>query len=150
MARILVADDSADMRHLLSALLIDQGHSVQVAPDGSVALGMILKQAPDLLILDVIMPTLDGYSLLRELRERNLREEIKILVLSAKTSEGDIVKGYKLGADRYLTKPFAADEMLRMVQHMLDTPKADLKGKTEEELDKAQLLSRLESMFTDL
>jgi DNA-binding response OmpR family regulator len=150
MARILVADDSADMRHLLSTLLIEQGHVVQVASDGSMAMGMILKQPPDLLILDVIMPSLDGYALMREMRERNLREEVKILILSAKTSEGDIVKGYKLGADRYLTKPFAADELLRTVQVMLDTPKAALKGKTEEELDKAQLLSRLESMFTDL
>lgn len=150
MARILIADDSADMRHLLSALLAEQGHSVAVANDGAQALEMIAQQAPDLLILDVIMPKLDGYSVLREMKANGSRDEIRILILSAKSSEGDIVKGYKLGADQYMTKPFGADDFLQTVATMLETPKRDLRGQTEKELEKAQLLSRLESLFSDI
>ncbi len=149
MARIIVADDSADMRHLLSTLLVERGHTVQVADNGLKAMELMRTQHPDLLVLDIIMPGLDGYGVLREMKNRGIREEVKILILSAKTSEADIVKGYKLGADRYVTKPFGADELLNTVQTMIDSQKQDLRGGTEEELDKAQLLSRLESIFSD-
>jgi DNA-binding response OmpR family regulator len=108
------------------------------------------RQAPDLLMLDVIMPNVDGYGVLREMKNSGLLQDVKILVLSAKTSEADIVKGYKLGADQYLTKPFGAQELLDSVEQMLETRKVDLKGKSQDELEKAQLLSRLESLFSDL
>lgn len=149
MARIIVADDSADMRHLLSTLLVERGHTVQIADNGFRAMELMKTQQPDLLVLDIIMPGLDGYGVLREMKNQGIRDDIKILILSAKTSEADIVKGYKLGADRYVTKPFGADELLNTIQTMIDSQKQDLRGRTEEELDKAQLLSRLESMFSD-
>ncbi|MFP5297388.1 MAG: response regulator transcription factor [Actinomycetota bacterium] len=150
MARILIVDDSPEMRHVLSALLMDHGLTIQVVGDGESALSIVEQQPPDLLVLDLIMPKMDGYTVLRQLDTMGVMNDMKILVLSAKTSEGDLVRGYRLGADHYLTKPFGADELLDAVTDMLATPKAELKRRTEAELDKAQLLSRLETIFSDL
>ena len=149
MAKILVADDSSDIRHLLSAILVEEGHSVTTASDGAKAVEMMAEEAPELLVLDVMMPRLDGYGVLTSMQETGLLSEVKVLILTAKTSEADWARGYKLGADQYLTKPFGSDELLQSVTNLLETSKADLKVKTEEELDRAQLLSRLESIFTD-
>jgi len=148
-AKILVADDSSDIRHLLSAILVEEGHSVTTANDGAKAVEMMAEEAPELLVLDVMMPRLDGYGVLTSMQETGLLSEVKVLILTAKTSEADWARGYKLGADQYLTKPFGSDELLQSVTNLLETSKADLKVKTEEELDRAQLLSRLESIFTD-
>lgn len=149
MARILITDDSADIRQLLSALMVEEGHKVLVASDGMKALEAVDTELPDLMILDVMMPNLDGYGVLREMNERNVTNEVKILILTAKTAEADWVRGYKLGADQYLTKPFGSDELIDSVNDLLATSKDDLRKRTEEELDRAQLLSRLESIFTD-
>lgn len=149
MAKILVTDDSSDIRHLLSAILVEEGHSVTTANDGAKAVEMMAEEAPDLLVLDIMMPRLDGYGVLTEMQNSGLLSEVKVLILTAKTSEADWARGYKLGADQYLTKPFGSDELLQSVSTLLETSKADLKVKTEEELDRAQLLSRLESIFTD-
>ena len=149
MARILITDDSADIRQLLSALMVEEGHKVLVASDGMKALEVIDTELPDLMILDVMMPNLDGYGVLREMNERNVTSDVKILILTAKTAEADWVRGYKLGADQYLTKPFGSDELIESVNDLLATSKDDLRKRTEEELDRAQILSRLESIFQD-
>lgn len=150
MARILIADDSSEIRQLLSAILVEAGHKVVVAGDGQKALDLMRAEPPDLLILDIMMPILDGYGVLKEMKATNLRNEVKILVLTAKASESDWVKGYKMGADHYLTKPFGSDELMAAIEGLLGRSKDQLKARTEEELNKAQLLSRLESIFSDL
>lgn len=146
MARILVADDSADMRDLLGALLSGEGHDVTVATNGAAAIAAIRSQSPDLLVLDVMMPQVDGFSVLREMKAAG--NEVKTLVLTAKASESDIVTGYKLGADRYLTKPFSPDELIETVANLLRASREDLRGRSQEELARAQLLERLESLFS--
>lgn len=149
MARILIVDDSADIRQLLSAILVEEGHKVVVAPDGQKALELMEADPPDLLILDIMMPVLDGYGVLKEIKRNGLRNDVRILILTAKASESDWVRGYKMGADQYLTKPFGSDELLAAIEGMLTLTKDQLKRRTEDELAKAQLLSRLESIFTD-
>jgi two-component system alkaline phosphatase synthesis response regulator PhoP len=149
MARILITDDSADIRQLLSALMVEEGHKVLVASDGLKAIEAIDTELPDLMILDIMMPNLDGYGVLREMNERNVTKDVKVLILTAKTAEADWVRGYKLGADQYLTKPFGSDELIAAVNGLLAASKDSLQKKTEEELDRAQLLSRLESIFQD-
>jgi DNA-binding response OmpR family regulator len=147
MARILLVDDSADIRHLLSTILRDEGHDVAVASDGVQAIEAIKNGAPDLMILDIMMPRMDGYGVLKEMRDGGLKDDVKILVLTAKAAEADWVRGYKLGADDYLTKPFGADELVDAVNTLLKMDSDAVKKRSEQELDKAQLLSRLESMF---
>jgi DNA-binding response OmpR family regulator len=149
MARILIADDSADIRQLLSAILVEEGHKVVVAGDGQKALDLMGADPPDLLILDIMMPVLDGYGVLKEMKRSGHRSDVRILILTAKASESDWVRGYKMGADQYLTKPFGSDELLAAIEGMLSMSKDQLKARTEDELSKAQLLSRLESIFTD-
>ena len=147
MARILIAEDNAEIRALVSSILIEEGHKVSVAQNGQQALDMMLDDAPDVLVLDIMMPQMDGYTVLKELKTSGIKETMKILVLTAKTSESDWVRGYKLGADAYVTKPFDIDELTRHVEELLSMTKDQLRVRREQELDKAQLLSRLESIF---
>jgi len=147
MGRILVVDDTADIRHLLTALLSGEGHDVVVASDGKRALDAIHSDKPDLLILDIMMPNLDGYGVLKAMSDAQLLSDVKVLVLTAKNAESDWVRGYRMGADHYLPKPFDTDELIDTVNSLLVTPKSALRKTRAEELDKAQLLSRLESMF---
>ena len=90
---------------------------------------------------------MDGYSVLKELKSSGVKDQMKILILTAKTSESDWVRGYKLGADSYLTKPFDTDELINAIEDLLSSTKEQLRVRREQELDKAQLLSRLESIF---
>jgi DNA-binding response OmpR family regulator len=150
MARILIAEDNAEIRTLVSGILVEEGHKVGVANNGQQALDMIMADAPDVLVLDIMMPQMDGYGVLKEIKSAGTREGMKILVLTAKTSETDWVRGYKLGADAYLTKPFDTDELVNGIEDLLGMTKEQLRVRREQELDKAQLLSRLESMFDSL
>ena len=147
MARILIAEDNAEIRTLVSGILVEEGHKVGVANNGQQALDMILADAPDVLVLDIMMPQMDGYTVLKEIKSAGTREGMKILVLTAKTSETDWVRGYKLGADAYLTKPFDTDELVNGIEDLLGMTKEQLRVRRDQELDKAQLLSRLESLF---
>ncbi len=147
MARILVAEDNAEIRSLVSSILTEEGHKVTPAQNGRQALDLMAKDAPDLLVLDIMMPQVDGYTVLKELKASGLRDTMKILVLTAKTSESDWVRGYKLGADAYITKPFDIDELTSQIEELLTMTKEQLRQRREQELDKAQLLSRLESIF---
>src|SRR5918997_107583 len=147
MARILIAEDNAEIRALVSSILVEEGHKVSVAQNGQQALDLMIEDAPDVLILDIMMPQMDGYTVLKEIKSSGIRESMKILVLTAKTSESDWVRGYKLGADAYITKPFDIDELTGQVEELLSMTKDQLRLRREQELDKAQLLSRLESIF---
>jgi DNA-binding response OmpR family regulator len=149
MARILVADDDADIRQLVTYALADQGHEVSVAKDGLEAVEHVQESPPDLLILDVMMPELDGYQVLETLGEKGLLELTKVLVLTAKGSERDWKQGFDLGAHRYMTKPFDPDELLAEVGDILTSTPEQLAAKREQEQDRANLLSQLESIFGD-
>ncbi|MFP5351966.1 MAG: response regulator transcription factor [Actinomycetota bacterium] len=147
MARILIAEDNAEIRTLVSSILVEEGHKVGVAQNGQQALDMMLDDPPDVLVLDIMMPQMDGYTVLKELKSSGIKETMKILILTAKTSESDWVRGFKLGADSYLTKPFDTDELINGIEDLLSSTKEQLRVRREAELDKAQLLSRLESIF---
>jgi DNA-binding response OmpR family regulator len=147
MARILIVEDNAEIRTLVSSILVEEGHKVGVAQNGQQALDMMMDDAPDVLVLDIMMPQMDGYSVLKEFKSSGIKEQMKILILTAKTSESDWVRGYKLGADSYLTKPFDTDELINAIEDLLSSTKEQLRVRREAELDKAQLLSRLESIF---
>ncbi len=82
MARILAAEDSAEIRTLVSSILVEQGHEVGVAQNGQQALDMMMDDPPDVLVLDIMMPQMDGYTVLKELKSSGINETVKILILT--------------------------------------------------------------------
>ncbi|HXV82375.1 MAG TPA: ATP-binding protein, partial [Candidatus Binatia bacterium] len=114
-SKILVADDNADMREYARRLLLQQGYDVIAVPDGEAALAVAREQKPDLVVADVMMPRLDGFGLLRALRNDPTTSTLPIILLSARAGEESRVEGFERGADDYLVKPFSARELLARV-----------------------------------
>ena len=143
-----MVDDDADIRGLLRLTLESYGFSVREAGDGVAALDALEERAPNGMILDVMMPGLDGYGVLRAMRQRDLAPNTKVLILTCKTEERDFVRGWELGADEYLTKPFEPDTLAGRLHELLRTSAEVLQRRREAELQKAELLDRLESAFS--
>jgi signal transduction histidine kinase len=116
---ILVADDNADMRDYLQSLLSDR-YTVETVPDGEQALAALQHRKPALVLADVMMPRLDGFGLLRQLRAEPETESIPVIMVSARAGEDEVVEGMKHGADDYLVKPFNSRELLARVQSHIE------------------------------
>jgi len=115
--KILVVDDEPAVRDSLRTALVLKGYEVALAADGDEALAAIVSAPPDALVLDVLMPRLDGLEVCRRLRQRG--DRTPILVLTARTAISDRVAGLDAGADDYLVKPFALDELLARLRALL-------------------------------
>jgi DNA-binding response OmpR family regulator len=122
--RIVIADDDDDIRQVLRMTLEEEGYSVAAACDGDAARDLVLATLPDLVVLDVMMPGLDGFEVLRILRARAQTREIPVVLLTAKTSDTDVWMGWEAGASSYLTKPFDFDELLRCIRMIGDASAA--------------------------
>lgn len=116
MKRILVVDDKANMRRLLQEYLTEQGYIVTTAENGRQALFAARHEPPDLILLDIMMPEMDGYAFLQNYRQE---AQTPIIFLTAKVDETDKVIGLELGADDYITKPFGMRELLARVRAVL-------------------------------
>jgi DNA-binding response OmpR family regulator len=116
-SRVLVIEDNADIAFGLRNNLEIEGHDVDVAPDGPTGLARAQKTAPDLVILDLMLPKLDGFRVLSSLRTGGFRAPV--LILTARGEEADKVKGLRLGGDDYVTKPFGVMELLARVEALL-------------------------------
>ena len=125
-AAILVVDDDAPIRRMLDRTLAADGYIVEPAADGGQALAAVERSTPDLVVLDVGLPGLDGLAVCRRLREKGLAAPV--LLLTARDAIADRVAGLDAGADDYLVKPFATDELLARVRALLR------RGKEPEEL----------------
>lgn len=147
MTDVLIVDDDDDIRAILAFTLEDAGFEVREASDGNQAVAAIEAQAPDCLVLDVMMPVFDGFGVLRARRQGNLAPDARVVLLTARTAERDFVRGWELGADEYLTKPFDPDELVVTVKRLLKCTPAQLRESREAQLKKAELLDRLESAF---
>ncbi|HET8528007.1 MAG TPA: response regulator transcription factor [Gaiellaceae bacterium] len=117
MVGVLVVDDDPPIRRMLERTLAAEGYRVETAADGGQALAAVERSVPDLLVLDVAMPGVDGLAVCRRVRERGLA--LPILLLTARDSVRDRVAGLDAGADDYLVKPFAADELLARARALL-------------------------------
>jgi DNA-binding response OmpR family regulator len=115
--RILVIEDNPDLAFGLRNNLEIEGYQVEVAEDGLTGLDLALRSAPDLLVLDLMLPGLDGFRVLQGLRQQG--SAVPVLVLTARGDEADKVRGLKLGADDYVTKPFGLLELLARVEALL-------------------------------
>ena len=116
MQKILIVDDERNMRTLIRSFLTAEGYGVVEASNGLDALRLIEKTSPDLVLIDVMMPFMDGYTLVEEVRKTL---DVPIIFLSAKGEEWDKVKGLKLGADDYLSKPFNSEELMARIETVL-------------------------------
>jgi phosphate regulon transcriptional regulator PhoB len=117
--KILIVEDESDLIKLLKYNLEKQGYRVNYATDGSIALAEARRDPPDLVILDLMLPGLDGLEVCRQLRRNDRFSRIPILILSARGEEADRVVGLELGADDYVTKPFSTREMIARVRALL-------------------------------
>jgi signal transduction histidine kinase/CheY-like chemotaxis protein len=137
--RILLADDSADMREYIRRLLADKGYAVETVADGEAALAAAQRRPPDLVLSDVMMPGLDGLGLLAALRRDPALGKLPIILLSARAGEEARVEGLDAGADDYVSKPFSARELLARVRANLQL--ARMRREAEEaQRDHAQRL----------
>lgn len=116
---VLVADDDPDILTLVRFRLERQGCNVLAATDGQDALDLALEHAPDLALLDVAMPRVDGYELTRLLRANGSTRDMPVILLTARVQEADIERGVEAGADDYVAKPFSLQELGRRVQAAL-------------------------------
>jgi len=116
---ILIADDDEDIRHLIAFRLERSGYTVVSARDGAEALQLAREHVPDLAVLDVRMPKLDGYEVTRALRADEATRRMPIILLTAKVQDGDVQRGFDAGADDYVRKPFSPQELRSRVQAIL-------------------------------
>ena len=117
--RVLIVDDEPNIVQALEFLLQRSGMEVRVARDGGEALRMIEAEKPDLVLLDVMLPVVNGYDICTRVRERESLRHIKIVMLSAKGYDAEVSKGMALGADLYITKPFSTKELVTKVEQLL-------------------------------
>lgn len=117
--RILVVEDDFDISNMLRIYFSGQGYEVQVAPRGGDALTMTRKQLPNLIVLDIMLPDMNGYDVCRELRTTTRTSHIPIIFLTQKDERSDKIQGLELGADDYITKPFDIEELKLRVQNAI-------------------------------
>ena len=117
--RILVVEDDFDISNMLRIYFSGQGYEVQVAPRGNDALSMTRTQLPNLIVLDIMLPDMNGYDVCRELRQTTRTSHIPIIFLTQKDERSDKIAGLELGADDYITKPFDIEELKLRVQNAI-------------------------------
>jgi DNA-binding response OmpR family regulator len=117
--RVLVADDDADIRDLVQFKLTQSGFDVAAVGDGQTALEAVLADPPDLLVLDLMMPRLTGIEVCQALRSDDRTATVPVIMLTAKAQEADVTRGFGVGADDYVIKPFSPRELLTRVQAVL-------------------------------
>jgi len=125
MTHVLIVEDNTDLAFGLRNNLEIDGYSVTVAPDGPAGLAAARQIRPDLIVLDLMLPGMDGYRVLRQLRGDSLM--MPVLILTARGEEADKVLGFRLGADDYVTKPFGVLELLARVEALLRRTRAAAK-----------------------
>ena len=132
MARILVIDDEPSIAHVIRLLLEAQGHEVLVADDGSRGVATAQRRAPDAIVLDVMMPVMDGFAVLEALKADERTSDVPVMMLSALTSDPIEQRCLALGAMRYVEKPFEGNQLLDAVAALLSSGPATTSAPTEQ------------------
>ena len=145
MLRVLVVDDDADIRYLAQVALDDM--AVLEAADGPSALAILDRAEIDLVLLDVMMPSMDGFSVLEAIRRRSRHRDVPVVMLTAKAGEADHVAAFRIGADAYLTKPFDMDSLINMITEVTGRNPSQRNAARQTELGRAELLRQIEFGF---
>jgi CheY-like chemotaxis protein len=146
MAKLLVVDDEPAIRLLLQAILAQEGHEVDTAADGVEALALIERQLPDVILLDLMMPNMDGWHFLEELRNRDLRSKVRVVIVSALTDAESVERGQAEGVREHIAKPFDANAIIRAVDGVLQENPEDVLAKRAHPQDLARLIDKLQSL----
>jgi DNA-binding response OmpR family regulator len=117
--RVLWADDDPMIRSVMALNLEAEGFDVQTVSDGNEAYEEAVRIPPDVLVLDIMMPGQDGYSVLRALRTNPATADLPVVLLTAKATDAEVWEGWKAGADYYITKPFDPSELTDFIDHLL-------------------------------
>ena len=118
LSKILLVDDEPNILLSLEFLMRKKGYQVFIARNGAEALELISKEKPDVIVLDIMMPEVDGYEVCEYVKQSQEFRHIKVLFLTAKSKEEEIEKGYRAGADLYLTKPFSTKELTQRIAEL--------------------------------
>lgn len=113
--KVLIVDDEPAILMSLEFLMKKEGFQVFVARDGLEALDIVAREIPDIVLLDIMMPNVDGYEVCRYIKRTTELSHIKVVFLSAKSKEADLQKGYEIGADLYVPKPFSTRDLMKKV-----------------------------------
>lgn len=119
MKKIVIVDDEPNIVMTLEYTFKKQNYEVFIARDGSEALDILKTVTPDVILLDIMMPKVDGYQTLKLVKENNRLKNTKVVFLTAKNKASDIEKGLKLGADKYLTKPFSIKKIVSEINELI-------------------------------
>lgn len=136
--KILVVDDLLENLRLLASLLIEEGYDVRKAPDGNIALSNVPRFEPDLILLDIMMPELDGYAVCEQLKANESTRDIPVIFLSALDLTFDKVKAFEVGAADYINKPFHPAEVLARVKNQLRSRQQSLQLKAQHAIIQTQ------------
>jgi len=123
-ARVLVVDDNEDNVKIMSLILLGKGFEVRTARDGKAALRSIEQERPDVVLLDIMMPDMDGIEVLDRIRANPQSASLPVILVTGKGQDDDVLAGYKYGADYYITKPFTARQLLHGIGLVLGTGEA--------------------------
>jgi DNA-binding response OmpR family regulator len=135
--KVLVVDDDPSVRKLLNQTLEMEGYEVSTAADGEEALEELPAAQPDVVVLDVMMPKLNGLDVLDRIRRNPETSTLPVILLTAKSSKEDVWEGWQRGVDYYMTKPFDVEELLRFIEYVLEDetrPSAGSEPPTKESL----------------
>lgn len=150
MAQILVVEDDDAIRELINRVLSTGGHDVISTSSGAEAITRLGERHFDLVLLDLMLGSTSGWDVLEGAQRSGVRGKFRVIMLTARNSERDFLHGWRSGVDQYVTKPFDPESLLVTVGEVLHRSPEELAERRKEELEKAELLYRLESAFDRL
>jgi len=146
MAKVLVVDDEPAIRLLLQSILAQEGHDIETAADGVEALSTVQRELPDVVLLDLAMPNMDGWHFLEELRTLGLRSRVRVIIVSATTDPESMARGQEEGVHERIAKPFDANAIVRTVEAVVQEPAEEILARREHPEDLARLIDKLQSL----
>jgi len=145
--KILVVEDEAAIRRLIRASLEPEGFEITEEDTAEAGLEHLEAGGFDLLVLDLALPKMSGWDLLEEMKRTGLRNQVRVVILTARSVEEDILRGWRMGVDHYCMKPFAPHDFVSVVRFVLSAGESELQRQREEELSKTQLLHMVDHIF---
>lgn len=152
-AQLLLVDDEPGLREAVQAYLEDSGFNVNVASNANLGWELVQQKRPDLVITDVMMPQVDGYQFLKQLRDDPRFKALPVVFLTARGMTSDRIQGYQAGCDAYISKPFDPDELVAIVENLLERREATAKsgggdGDTPDITELASQIAEIKSLLT--